>query len=216
MIIESIIDDVDDGRRVERDLEDVVGLMIHRTGVDHQTGVVLGYDAPSICDAFSGRAPEWAEVAKATGGENPYTFLIGGDLGPVGDDGRVWQALALDELGPHARRWASPRYIGIACIGDFRARYKRPPSSSQRASLITLTAALALDLGLTVGQIVGHGEIPSAHDGSKATGRPAACPGDLLDMADLRAVVADEMVLVGRISARERLLAAGLVYPSQC
>lgn len=213
MLIESIIDLVTDRRERERDVDELVGLMIHRVGVDHQTGVVLGHDGATVCRHFTGAIADYPEVARATGGEKPYTFLIGGDCGPAELDGNIWQALPLDELGPHGRRWASPRFLGVACIGDFRAPYKRPPSSSQRASLVSLTAALALDLGLTVDAIVGHGEISSAHSGAKAPGKPAACPGDLLDMSALRTIVGDEMALVGRAAARDRLLAAGLVYP---
>lgn len=213
MIIESIIGQVDDGDHDERSIETIEGVMIHRVGLDHQTGVVLGYDAESVCAAFNGLAPEWAEVARATGGENPYTLLIGGNCGPPEFDGKIWQALPLDELGPHGRRWASPRYLGIACIGDFRERYSRPPSSRQTASLVSLVAALCLALGLEADQVKGHGEIACAHSGSKAPGEPAACPGDLLDMRLLRSTIAGEMSFAGRLAACESLLGAGLVYP---
>jgi hypothetical protein len=214
MRVESIISRVDDGDAAARSLGDVQGLMIHRTGVDHQTGVVLGYTAAEICDAFSGRVEKWLEVAKATGGENPYTFLVGGSLGSPDHDGLIWQALDLDDLGPHGRRWASRRYLGIAAIGDFRAPYKHPPSRKQMAALVSLCALLALDLDLDPMAIVGHGEIARAHGGSKAPGKPAACPGDLLDMTELRGQVWREMKSISHSAAREQLSAAGLVYPS--
>lgn len=212
MIIESIIDDVFDGDVDDRPVDELEGIMIHRVGLDYQTGVVLGYDARSICDAFLGRIPKWAEVAKATGGENAYTLLIGGDAGPLELDGKIWQALPLDEKGHHARRFSAP-YLGIACIGDFRARAGRPPSRCQLSSLVSVVSDLCLALGFGAGDVVGHGEVRGSHDGSKAPGKPAACPGDLLDMRELRSLVGDEMVGPGRAAAAARLSGAGLVFP---
>lgn len=207
--IESIVDEVRDDDRDERPAEALAGIMVHRVGVDLQTGVVLGYDARSICDAFLGRVPKWAEVARATGGENAYSLLIGGDLGPGDLDGQVWQALPLDEIGWHGRRFSAP-YLGIACIGDFR---EQAPSPLQLGNLISLCGDLCLALDLGVGRVVGHGEVPGAHDGSKAPGQPAACPGDLLDMDRLRGAIADDMEIAGRAGAVNRLSVAGLRFP---
>jgi hypothetical protein len=212
MIIESIIDDVRDHDQDDRPADKLVGIMIHRVGLDYQTGVVLGYDARSICDAFLGRVPKWAEVARATGSENAYTLLIGGDAGPLEFDGRIWQALALDEKGQHARRFSAP-YLGVACIGDFRARIGRPPSRRQHSSLVSVVSDLCLALGFGPSAVVGHGEVRGSHDGSKAPGKPAACPGDLLDMRELRKLIAGEMPFVSRAAARARLSGAGLVFP---
>jgi hypothetical protein len=210
MIIESIVNQVLDGDHERRAPANIEGIMIHRVGIDHQTGVVLGHDARSICDAFLGRVPQWAEVARATGGELAYTLLIGGGAGPDEYDGKIWQALPLSEKGQHARRFSAP-YLGIGCIGDFRAPYRCPPSTAQWASLVQVTADLCLSLGLESGQVVGHGEVRGAHGGSKAPGRPAACPGDLLDMGGLRSVVHQEMRLTSALGARRRLDSAGLV-----
>lgn len=138
--------------------------------------------------------------------------MIGGNLGRLELDGLVWQALPLTEFAPHARRF-SGSYLSIACIGDFRVSYDAPPSARQLSSLITLTSLLCIELDLTTGAVVGHGEVDGSHDGSKAPGRPAACPGGLLDMDRLRSAVADEMALVGREAARSRLVGAGLVCP---
>lgn len=208
MIIESIIDDVFDRKVDNRPVDELEGIMIHRVGIDYETGVVLGYDARSICDAFLGRVPRWAEVARATGGENAYTLLIGGEAGPLKLDGKVWQALPLDEKGQHARRF-SALYLGVACIGDFRTSGARPPSERQRSSLVSVVSDLCVALGLGPDNVVGHGEIRGSHDGSKAPGKPAACPGDLLDMRELRQDIATEM----REAATARLFDAGLVFP---
>lgn len=212
MNIESIIDQVYDGRPDERSVDELVGVMVHRVGIDHQTGVVLGYDARPICDAFLGRVPKWAEVAKATGSQNAYTLLIGGDCGPLELDGKIWQALPLDEKGHHARRFSAP-YLGVACIGDFRRHIGSTPSRRQRSSLVSVVSDLCLALGFGAADVVGHGEIRGAHGGEKAPGKPAACPGDLLDMGELRSVVADEMAVSVQAAAAARLSGAGLVFP---
>jgi hypothetical protein len=207
--IESIITEVYDGDADIRHVDRIVGLMIHRVGVDLQSGVVLGYDARSICDAFLGRAPRWAEVAKITGSENAYTLFVGGDLGPAELDGHIWQALPLDELGHHARRFSGD-YLGIGCIGDFR---ERPPSPKQLANLVSICADLCLALGLGAAGVVGHGEIRGAHGGAKAPGKPAACPGDLLGLDGLRSMISEEMAISMRAGAVRRLASAGLLFP---
>lgn len=212
MVIESIIADVFDKKVDDRPVDQLIGIMIHRVGLDYQTGVVLGYDARSICDAFLGRVEKWSEVARATGSENAYTLLIGGDAGPAELDGKIWQALPLDEKGQHARRFSAP-YLGIACIGDFRARIGRHPSRPQRSSLVSVVSDLCIALGFGSADVVGHGEIRGSHDGSKARGKPAACPGDLLDMRELRKLIAGEMPVTSRGAARARLSGAGLVWP---
>lgn len=207
--IESIIAEVYDGDPDDRPTDDIIGLMIHRVGVDLQTGAVLGYEARSICDAFLGRIPRWAKVARVTGSENAYTLYVGGDLGPPEFDGHIWQALPLNELGHHARRF-SDDYLGIGCIGDFR---ERAPSPKQLANLVSVSADLCLALGLSANDVVGHGEVHGAHGGDKAPGRPAACPGDLLGMDGLRAMVGGEMAISMRAGAVRRLSAAGLRFP---
>lgn len=207
-MIENIIDQVYDGRFQARDAAVVTGIMVHRTGVDLRSGYVLGYDAVSICNAFTGKAPSWASVAKATGSQNPYTFIIGGDLDDALYNGKVWQALPLSEVGHHARRFSRP-CVGIGCIGDFRTV---PPSEAQRTALVDLCADLCSLFSLNPARVKGHGEVPGAHGGSKAPGKANACPGDLLDMDALR----DEIKLVieakNIIAAQQRLSAEGLVF----
>jgi len=201
----NIIGQVADGHDQSRDIEKIEGVMIHRVGVDHQTGVVLGYDGLMVAEVFTGRRPEWEEVAKVTGRQNAYSILIGGDCGPAKFDGEIWQALALDEIGHHARRFSAP-YIGVGCIGDFRTRR---PSPKQWASLADVCAELCTSFGWNPYQAVkGHGEVPEAHGGEKARGKPAACPGDLLDMYVLR----DDVAMLAKDQARRRLHEAGLVF----
>ena len=200
-MVDVIIDQVSDGRAQWRSINRVVGLMVHRCGVNSRTGAVIGYDAPAICDAFTGRAPRWRDVAKATNGQNPYTFYIGGNLGPAELDGKVWQALPLDEIGHHALG-CSADHIGIALIGDFRVG---PASDRQWSAAVDLCADLCLMLSLPPRHVVGHGEMTQAHKGIKAPGQPGACPGDLLVMDAFRERIHDEMRARARADAIWRL-----------
>lgn len=184
MLVRNVTVQVSD-RRYQRRLEDPRGIMLHRIGVDLKQGIVIGHDAISICDAFRGRNAEFVEVGEATGLQLPYTFLIGGDLGPPDLDGVIWQCLPLDEIGWHARG-ASGQFVGIGLIGDFRTI---PASPSQWASAIQLVWRLCSAFGLPSGAVWGHGEVDGTHDGSKAPGKPYACPGDLLPMDQFRAEI---------------------------
>lgn len=187
MQVVNVIERCKDRAQQERSLNSVVGLMIHRCGVDLRHDVVLGYDAPTIVDAFTGKEPRWASVAAVTGRQNPYTIYIGGNLGPEDCDGVVWQALPLDEIGHHGRRF-SRGHIGIGVIGDFR---EKPPSKTQLRTLVSVCSDLCIGLGLDPYKAIkGHGEIEGSHDGTKSPGRHNACPGDLLNMFTLRDDVA--------------------------
>ena len=179
---EVIIDRVRDHRTQTRSMGAVRGLMIHRCGIDLKSGVVIGYDAVEICDAFTGRDERWPTVAKATNGQNPYTFYVGGDRGHADLHGQVWQALDLNEIGHHGRGCSST-HIGIGLIGDFRVDM---PGAKQWGAAVSLCADLCLMLGLAPSRVVGHGEVDEAHGGSKAPGQPAACPGDRLVMGVFR------------------------------
>ncbi len=203
--ITNIIEYADDGQHAERDFEKLEGIAIHRCGVDLRYGIELGFSAPDICDAFLGRRPEFADVAKATGGENAYSIYIGGDLGPSEFNGQIWQALPLSETGYHARRFSTP-YLGIGLIGDFRFE---PPSDEQYNSLIWLLTELCRAFTFDpYKQIAGHGELKGAHDGSKAPGKPNACPGDLVVMNHVR----DDAAVAMRESARMVLFESGLIF----
>jgi len=182
--IDNIIELVTDRRQSTRLEAWIDRLYFHRCGVDSKTGIVLGYDARSISDHFTGRNSQYPEVAKTTGGENAYSLMVGGDLGPPEYDGRIWQCLPISEIGYHARRFGSKRGVGIGLIFDGR---NRPASPSQYASAVDLAAHLCVGYDLyPYRDCIGHGEDPTAHDGSKAPGKPNACPGDLLDMGQLR------------------------------
>lgn len=207
--VEVIIDRVRDHKRQTRSLDDLKGLMLHRCGVNAKTGVVIGYDAIEICDAFTGRDARWTSVAKATGHQNPYTFYIGGARGHDDLHGKVWQALELDEIGHHALT-ESKRYIGIALIGDFR---EDVPGALQWGVAVSLCSDLCLALGLTPNKVVGHGEIDAAHGGDKAPGQPAACPGDRLAMTAVRQSVKKMMRKRIRRDAVWRLQDTGYRLP---
>ena len=184
-----IADDVRDHSYQQRGTKAIEGVMVHRVGVDAGAGIVIGYDGPSICDAFTGRNPRWASVAKATGNQNPYTFIIGGDRGPEIFDGTIWQCLPVDEIGHHARRF-SARYLGVALVGDFRDQV---PSARQYLAAVDLISDLCLLLGVLSRRVLGHGEVPGAHSGAKSTGQPGACPGGLLDMPTFRKATQTQM-----------------------
>lgn len=193
-----------DGRPQNRDPEALEGIMIHRCGVNLKTGAVLGYNGYSIVAEFLGRG-QYPEVAEVTGKQNPYTLYVGGNLGAPEYDGLIWQALPLDEIGHHARRWSKP-YLGIGAIFDGRVK---PASHKQYSALVDLCADLCTSFSWDpYRNIKGHGEVPGAHDGSKAPGRGAACPGALFDMNSFRFDVEAMM----KETSRRRLFGAGLVF----
>ncbi len=169
-----VIDQVYDGKDNERDWEAAEGIMLHRCGVDLKWGNVLGYTGLEVAKAFIGQKPEWAEVAKATGGQNAYTIMVGSDLGPPEFNGKVWQCLPMDEIGWHGRRF-SRGYIGYSWIADPR---KKPLSESAWNTMVELCARTCVARNWDPYKAVkGHGEVPGSHDGSKAPGKNNACPG---------------------------------------
>ena len=207
--LEVVIDRCRDRRYQDRPLTLIRGLMIHRVGLDLKTNVTLGTDAVAISDTFTGKDARWPDVARATGYQNPYTFYIGGNRGHADDDGRVWQALELTELGHHARIH-SKRYLAIALIGDFRVE---PPSAKQWGAAVSLCADLSLLLGLRSARTVGHGEVEGAHGGEKAPGRSAACPGGLLSLGAFRGKLSEVMDKRVRQDAIDRLEFQGVRLP---
>lgn len=207
MHIENIIEYADDKKHRRRAVEKVEGIMLHRVGVNLDSGIALGYDGRSICDAFLGRIPGWKKVAEVTGSQNAYTFYVGGDLGPSEYDGKIWQALPLDEVGNHGRRFSVP-YVGVGLIFDGR---HRQPSTPQYHAVADLVAELCVALGLDAYKDVkGHGEVPGAHGGEKAPGQPHACPGhnEHLKLNVFR----DDVAMIMRTRARRRLDGAGLIF----
>jgi hypothetical protein len=208
-MVDRVIHLVDDGKPQHRDIDAVGGIMLHRVGVDLRTGVAIGYEAVEIAEAFIGRNPRWRSVSQVTGSQNAYTFYIGGDLGPGQYDGRVWQALPLDEIGHHGLRF-SKSHIGIACVGDFRVK---PPSEKQWNAAVDLCADLCLFFGVISRRIVGHGEVPGSHNGAKAPGKPAACPGDLWGMTAFRQSVRQDMRSKIHVDAAWRLEQVGTELP---
>ena len=176
MDIINIIEEAYDGKRQPR-RDEIAGFMVHRCGLDLQTGVILGLDGLSISNIFTGKDPHYPSVATVTGNQNPYTLYLGGHSE---FDGKVWQALPLNEIGHHARRWSSP-FIGIACIGDFR---EIEPTTLQMLTLIDLLAGLCSAYAFDPYKAIrGHGEVQG---GNKAPNEPGACPGKLLDMNHVR------------------------------
>lgn len=201
--IHDLTAEVHDGRDQHRDFDAIEGFMVHRVGVDLQMKTDIGYEPVAICGAFTGKRPEFKAVAKATGGQNAYTIMVGGDLGPAEHDGKLWQCLPLDEIGHHARRFSVP-WMGIGLIAD--PRYKKI-SSAQHASLVDLLVELCIGWAKDPFQAVkGHGEVPTAHGGEKAPGKPAWCPG--FDMDPIRA----EVAALIRERGRRRLAEMGLVF----
>lgn len=193
----NIIEDCDDGIRQPR-RDDLEGIMLHRCGIDLQTGIILGVDGKSISDIFTGKNQRYPAVTKVTGGQNPYTLYIGGHREA---DGVVWQALPLNEIGHHAKRW-SKGYIGIACIGDYR---REEPTPAQRHSLVDLLAGLCAAFAFDpYKSIRGHGEVQP----EKAFDQPGACPGELLNLNSIR--YDTEQIMKER--ACRGLLERGLVF----
>ena len=207
-MIRNIISQVFDGKYLERDIATIKGIMVHRVGVDLGTpSNTIGDDAITICRAFQGLDPRFPGLEKYTGGQNPYTIMIGGNCGPGEEDGVIWQTMPLDEVGWHARRF-SKGHVGVACIGDFR---HEPMSERQKNSLLYVLAVLCLGLKLDpYKSIKGHGEVPGAHGGKKAPGQPYACPGDCVQMNLVRDDVAQVIASRSRSFLADHGLAVSL------
>lgn len=157
-----VISQCADGKVAVRDLDGIDTIAVHRVGFS------LGEDAITICRRFI----DDPDVAKYTGGEVPYTFIIG-------ENGTLWQCLPVSEIGAHARRW-NAQALGVACIGDFRT-YDMP--DAQLRQLVKLCAALqyAFPKGLAV---KGHDELPGGSSNPNKR-----CPGDRLKMDEVRRLV---------------------------
>ena len=157
-----VIKQCDDGKhRTREPLTDIDTIAVHRIGKS------LGEDAITICRRFI----DDPEVAKYTGGEVPYAFIIG-----VGPGSTIWQCLPISEIGAHARRW-NKQAIGVACIGDFR---KHDMPDVQYAQLIKLLACLQFGFPRDL-EIKGHDELPGASSDPNKK-----CPGDKLSMRAVR------------------------------
>jgi N-acetyl-anhydromuramyl-L-alanine amidase AmpD len=193
MKIVDITEKVDDRKEKVRDFDKIRTLAVHRVGrlLNRQGQVVsnLGRKAEEIC----GRFISDPEVAKYTGGELAYTFIIE-------EDGTIKQCLPIDDVGQHAKRWNATA-LGVAVVGDFR--YEEP-TPQQHTALVDLLVALAQAWALDPMEAVkGHSELP----GGSSTPEKR-CPGPLLDMHSLRAEVRDFM----RDAARQKLSEAGLAW----
>lgn len=181
--INDIIAQVNDDVPGLRDITKLQKVAVHRCGKDLKNDIDLGDTAADICAHFTGLNERYPEVAKATGGEVPYTFMIGGGLGAPEFDGTIWQCLPLSETARHAKRW-NQTAIGVAVIADPRVR---PCTPNQMNSLIDLLSLLSLCIRQKPADcVVGHTELPgSSNDPNKE------CPGPLLPMDMLRKDVAD-------------------------
>ena len=176
--IEDVIAQVADGRLDSLDLLKLKLIAVHRTGKDLVNGIDLGDTAVEVCSHFTGANDTFPEVAKATGGEVPYGFMIGGNLGLPEYDGVIWQCLPLSEKGSHARRFNSIA-VGVAVIADPRVR---PCSEAQMQSLIDLLVLLSMNIKLEPADCIrGHMELPRASSDPNKL-----CPGPLLPMDVLR------------------------------
>ena len=155
----NVIKQCDDGKHRELDLSKISTLAVHRIGKS------LGEDAITICRRFI----DDPKVAKYTGAEVPYTFIIG-------EAGTIWQCLPVSDYGAHARRW-NVHALGVACIGDFRVHNMPAVQYSQ-----LLRLCVVLNFGFKKGlDIKGHDELPGgSSDPNKR------CPGARLDMQSLR------------------------------
>lgn len=128
--------------------------------------------------------------------------------------GTIEQGLPLIYVSPHARSAWNRRAIGIGVEGDFR---REPPTQDQIDSLHWLCPLLRaaycphemVEHGdLRLPNLMGHGEAPDSHDGTKAPGRHAHCPGPHLDMGVLRAHCDGSPIW----RARQELGAAGIKF----
>jgi hypothetical protein len=204
-IIDAIAE-CDDGITTERNRSKIKRIVVHRVGKDMKYGINLGDTAWEISDHFTGKNDQYPEVKKATGGENAYTLMIGGDCGDSQWDGVAWQILHPDDVGHHARRWWNVTALGIACIGDFRIKAVSP---KQYEALVAVCAELCPLLGIDplgyddrkVPYLAGHDQLPG---GSSDPNKE--CPGMYLPMDRVRADVS----MVIKSGAGERLRDLGM------
>lgn len=159
----NVISQCDDGKHRTRE-----PLAVIDTIAVHRIGKSLGEDAITICRRFI----DDPEVAKYTGGEVPYGFIIGAG-------GTIWQCLPISEVGAHARRW-NKQAVGVACIGDFR---KHVMPIVQYDKLIKLLAVIQFGFPRDLA-IKGHDELPGASSDPNKK-----CPGDKLSMHGVRGAV---------------------------
>lgn len=146
-----------------RSYKSIQGLAIHRIGSS------VGRNGLEIARAFQDTSKYAA--GSYTGGKCPYHFIIRDD-----EYGTVDQLVAIYDVAPHSAYW-NHSYIGIACIGDFRAH---PPNSAQWESCVNLCAYLLLGLPDGI-SIMGHTELPhSGKDPDKE------CPGKFWEMEKFR------------------------------
>jgi hypothetical protein len=183
-----VIAECDDGKKIERGTQPE-GITIHRVGKDHQTGISLGDYATEISAHFTGKTDAYPEVSRATGGQNPYTFMVGGEWADSMYDGFVWQILNPMDVGHHARVW-SRSTIGVGIIGDFRTV---GPTRKQYISAVRLVGELCIMFWLDPKGRSQDGYVLAGHDerqgGSRTPGKK--CPGKLWDMDEFRHDVKD-------------------------
>lgn len=195
MLIHDVIVRCYDGEKSIVVPDSIDTVVVHRVGKDLKYGIDLGDTGPEVSDHFTGRNDEHPAVAKATGGQNAYTFMIGGDLCGAQNDGIVWQILPLFDAGAHAKRWNS-RAVGIALIGDPRVK---APSITQRNSLVDLLVMVCGALKIVPDDLpVGSRTATPGlrcHDELKGSSSDPnkACPGGTVDMSQIRAEVRELM-----------------------
>lgn len=122
----------------------------------------VGGTGPKLCELFR-TVPEYRAI---TGGIPPYHYVID-------RDGTTWQCLRDDEVGANVAGWNTPT-IGVCLIGDFRTR---SPTDAQYVSLYTLLKSLQEQHGPKI--IQGHDEFPGVR-------KYKECPGDLVNMTNVR------------------------------
>lgn len=177
-----------DGKQEERNSVPS-GITIHRVGKDLRNNISLGDHATEISAHFTGKIDTYPEVSRATGGQNPYTFMVGGEWADGFYDGYVWQVLPVKEIGRHARIWSRPT-IGIAMIGDFR---ERGPTRMQWISAVRLVGELCQVFALNPAGRDRDGYVLAGHDERQngSSDPRKECPGGLWDMGDFRSDVRD-------------------------
>lgn len=186
MIFANQTDKCDDGKHRARDIDRISGITLHHFGVE------LATDAECIAEWYRDN-PSW------TGGQMPYTFVIK-------PTGVCEQALALREIGPHARRWSSPT-VSVVYLGTFDDCAPPQVQWDAGAELVSeLCLALRIDpLGRDdddINLVEGHTARPSA------TSYPGkSCPGVGFNMFQFRA----DVVRLMREGAIQRLANLGVI-----
>lgn len=118
-----------------------------------------------------------------------YHYVILDDRHDTKPDGTVELGRAEARMGAHVKG-ANTASIGICCAGHGD---ERPLTDAQTASLIELLVGRCRHFGLSAEAVLGHREVNRLVERGEVEARyrtSKTCPGDMVDMGEIRSLVA--------------------------